>query len=154
MDVRQGCFTVKLHEMEREYERMQSRLRLCQEEDHQKILREMQLIRDENRERDASLEKTITGSRSPSVSELADAQLTYSRAVEQGLQRVLTDSPNLEDCAEKLALYAEYAIDFASLAMRHALLSVFIATDLQLGLEEQWAELKSNIAAQEETKHE
>lgn len=148
MNVSHRGFTVKLHELEREYELLKSRIRICQEEDHTKIFQEMQVIRDENAERDVLLEKTITGSRSPGVAEMADAQLNYRRKVEQGLHRVLTDCPNLEDCAEKMALYAEYAIDFATQSMRHALLSVFNAVDLQLSLEEKWNEVQNNIALQ------
>ena len=42
-----------------------------------------------------------------------------------------------EDEAEAAALYAEYALDFATQAMKYALLASLTAIDLQMGAEEQ-----------------
>ena len=38
--------------------------------------------------------------------------------------------------ADTLALYAEYAIDFAVLSMKHALLAAFSAIEMQMSAEE------------------
>ena len=47
----EGMFAIKLYELEKQYGRMQSRLRLCQEEeDHEKILQQLQSMMDEFRE--------------------------------------------------------------------------------------------------------
>ena len=37
MKLNEGMFAIKLYELEQQYGRMQSRLRLCQQEDHPKI---------------------------------------------------------------------------------------------------------------------
>ena len=42
-----------------------------------------------------------------------------------------------EDEAEAATLYAEYALDFATQAMKYALLASLTAIDLQMGTEEQ-----------------
>ena len=50
MKLSEGMFAVKLYELEREYGRMQSRLRLCQQDGHQKIRQELQRITEEYQE--------------------------------------------------------------------------------------------------------
>lgn len=47
MKLYEGMFAIKLYELEQEYGRMQSRLRLCQREDHPKIQQELQKATDE-----------------------------------------------------------------------------------------------------------
>ena len=46
----EGLFVIKLYELEQQYGRMQSRLRLCQQEDHPKIRQELQKATDEYKE--------------------------------------------------------------------------------------------------------
>jgi hypothetical protein len=143
MKLNEGMFAVKLYELERQYGKMQSRLELCQREDHNKIRNELQNAIDDYKENELLLQKNVEGSRSRAVSALAGAQLEYSRTVrkilEQQLPKCLSceaSSPP-EDQTEAAALYAEYAIDFAVQSTRYALIAALKALDLQMDLEEQ-----------------
>ena len=142
MKLKEGMFAIKLYELEQQYGRTQTRLRLCQQEDHPKIRQELQKTADEYRENELMLQKNVAGSRSPAVAALARAQLDYFRRARKILEQDLPDylcseinTPS-ENQAEATALYAEYAIDFAVQSMRYALLSVLKAMDLQMSSEE------------------
>lgn len=138
MKLGQGMFAIKLYELEQQYGRMQSRLRLLEQENHPKIHQELQKATDEYRENELLLEKNIKGSRSSAVAALANAQLEYFRKVrkilEQDLPALLHSEANTssEDRIESAALYAEYAIDFAAQSIRYALVTALNAMDLQL----------------------
>ncbi|HIT08229.1 MAG TPA: hypothetical protein IAB55_03980 [Candidatus Merdivicinus faecavium] len=146
MKVNEGMFAVKLQELEQQYGRMRSRLRLLQREDHSKIRKELQMAADECRQNELLLQKNVEGSRSPAVSALAGAQLAYCRRVGKLLKRKLPrclsceGSTPHEDEAEAASLYAEYAIDFAVQSARYALLAALRAIDLQMDAEEQKGE--------------
>ena len=146
MKVSEGMVAVKLYELEREYGRMQSRLRLCQQDGHQKIRQELQRITEEYQEDELLLLNNVENSRSPAVAALADAQLDYSRRAEKILEQELPEYLRDEDGsapeegaehqAEAAALYAEYAIDFAVQSMRYALMTALKAMDMQMDSEE------------------
>ena len=143
MKPNEGMFAVKLYELEQQYGRMQSRLRLCQQEDHAKIRQELQMATDEYKENELTLQRNVEGSRSPAVAALAGAQLAYYRAAGKILEQELPDylrsetSSASEDKAEAAALYGEYAIDFAVQSTRYALIAALQAMDLQMSAEEQ-----------------
>ena len=138
MKLNQEFFAIKLYEMERQYAKLQSRLRICGQEDRAKIREELQRADDEYREQNLVSQQSIEASRSRAVKELAQAQLTYNRRVEALLQGPLAEylhsekSSAQEDRAEAATLYAEYAIDFATQSMRYALVAALNAVDLQL----------------------
>ena len=146
MKINEGMFAVKLYELERQYGRMQSRLRLCQQDDHQKIRQELQRVMEEYQEDELLLLNNVENSRSPAVAALAGAQLDYSRRAEEILEQELPEYLRDEDCsapeegakhqAEAAALYAEYAIDFAVQSMRYALMTALKAMDMQMDSEE------------------
>ena len=146
MKINEGMFAVKLYELERQYGRMQSRLRLCQQYDHQKIRQELQRVTEEYQEDELLLLNNVENSRSPAVAALADAQLDYSRRAEKILEQELPEYLQDEDGsapeegaehqAEAAALYAEYAIDFAVQSMRYALMTALKAMDMQMDSEE------------------
>ena len=143
MKINEGMFAIKLYELEQQYGRMQSRLRLCQQEDRPKIRQELQKAMDEYKENELLLQKNVEGSRSPAVGALADAQLKYSQAVRKILEQELLDYLHSEtgtvsdEKNEAVALYAEYAIDFATQSARYALIAALKAMDLQMIAEEQ-----------------
>lgn len=143
MKLNQEIFAIKLYEMEQEYGTLQSRLCICGGEDHEKIRQELQKAKDEYKEQSLLLQKRIEGSRSKAVSELAAAQLEYSRKMEALLRNQVAKDLHSEvnsvreDEAEAAALYAEYALDFATQAMKYALLASLTAIDLQMSAEEQ-----------------
>ena len=139
MELNQGMFAIKLYELNQQYGQLQSRILLCQNCDHNKILQEIENMKDECIENDFLLQSRINSSRSPAVSKLAAAQMDYSKDTEEILQKVtlgFQDGMAQETELESAALYAEYAIDFATQAMRHALLASLCAINLQLTEEE------------------
>ena len=91
MKIKEGMFAVKLYELEQQYGRMQSRLHLCQQDDHQKIRRELQRATEEYQEDELLLKKNVENSRSPAVAALAEAQLEYSRRVKEIYDRELPE---------------------------------------------------------------
>lgn len=143
MKLSQGIFSIKLYELEQQYAEMLSRLQICQQEDHQKLLTELQRVKDEYRSKELSLQTNIKNSRSKAVSALSDAQLHYLHEARDILQKQLPgylhseDTSRIEDQAEAAALYAEYAVDFAVQSARYALIAAMTAIDLQMTLEEQ-----------------
>ena len=143
MNINQEIFAVKLYEMEQEYGKLQSRIRICGQENHDKILEELKKTTDEYKEYSLILQKSAENSRSPAVAELSRAQLEYSRKMEQLLKGELEKEMHSEgnslpeDKAEAITLYSEYALDLASQAMRYALIASLSAMDLQLKAEEQ-----------------
>lgn len=149
MGLKHGIFAVKLCELEREYGRLQSRIHLLQAKEPTQVQEELERLLDEYRERKYLLDERVQASRSPVVAALAQAQLEFAAHAEQ----ILTDDlPNemrgrnqsdAEDRAEAMSLYAEYAIDFATQAMRYALIASLSAIVLQ-----QKAEHKTTLEEQ------
>ncbi len=142
MELRDGIFAVKLCELERQYGLLQTRLELCQGAGHEKIRDILQDELNDYRENALLMERRGKASRSPAVAELSSAQRDYDRRVEEILREKLPrlmrgEEDPQEEQAEAAALYAEYAIDFASQAMRGALLAALIAIDRQMSCEEQ-----------------
>ena len=143
MKLNQGIFAIKLYELEQRYAEMLSRLRICQQEDHQKLLEELQRVKDDYKSKELMLKNNIENSRSKAVAELSDAQFDYFKKAENVLRQKMPEylhgekRSRTEDEAEAAALYAEYAVDFAVQSMRYALISAMTAIDLQMTCEEQ-----------------
>ena len=146
MKLSQEIFAIKLYEMEQEYGRLQSRLRSCEQEDHKKIREELEKAKDDYKEHALALQRSAEGSRSLAVAELAQAQLEFSRKMQNLLKGRLEkhfrseESNTAEDRAEAATLYAEYAIDLAAQTMRYALVASLAAIDLQMNFEEEKGE--------------
>lgn len=142
MPAQSGIFAAKLNELEQEYGRTVRRLRLCQQEDHQSVRRELQQVWQEYRSCELQMQKSIRDSRSPAVAALSAAQLEYDLQIQHILQEELPgylhgeNTDGTQDQAEAASLYGEYAIDFAAQAMRHALLAALSAIDLQMSCDE------------------
>ena len=133
-----GIFAGKLHEIEGQYGRILSRLRVAQYESRDEIRQ----LEAECRGTESLLEQSIADCRSPAVSALSAAQLDYDQKVRHILHDELPEylheegNDRIADQAEAASLYGEYAIDFAAQAMRHALLAALSAIDLQMSCEE------------------
>ena len=140
--LQQGGFAVKLCQLEEEYGRLQSRIRVCQEKDSAQVRQALEQLLDECREQDLLLEQRVRGSRMPAAARLAQAQLDFWRQAETlartELEREMRgrSATPAEDQAEASALFAEFAIDFATQAMRYALCACLRALELQAGAEE------------------
>ena len=137
MEWNQGIFACKLCELEQEYGRLQSRIHLFQHKNTKQAQKELDRLQDEYQERKWLLQERVRASRSPSVAALAKAQAEYGQQAEHILKEELpaemggrNQSP-AADRAEAVALYAEYAMDFATQAMGHALIAALSAMVLQ-----------------------
>lgn len=141
MTLNQDIFAVKLYEMEKQYGRLQSRLRICGRENREKLQAELEHAKEEYEENSLLLKQSIQGSRSPAVAELAQVQ-EYMHKVEDLLKEKAEQffhceaTSKEEDQAEAASLYAEYAMDFATQAMQYALIVALTAMDLQRNAEE------------------
>lgn len=131
-----GILNIKLYELEQGYGRMQSRLRLCQEAQEEKLLSELGALISEYEETNYILEQSAASSRSPAVAELSREQVDFFKKAEKTGERLpeYLHCPT-EDDAEAYALYAEYAIDFAVQSMRYALISAMKAIEAQTQLD-------------------
>ena len=113
MDINGSVFAFKLYEMEEQYGKLQCRVRICEE---------------------GSRDKKAKSCRSRAVAKLSQAQLDYRQKVEE-LKKQIKDDLHSEDSSaedderEAGMLYAEFAMDFATLAMQQALISVLNALD-------------------------
>lgn len=142
MTTNSGIFSAKLHELERQYGQTVSRLRLYPQAEHEEVCRELNRLWQEFRENELLMQKNVAGCHSPAVAALAAAQLEYDLSVEHILKDELPGylhsegNDRSEDQAEAASLYAEYAIDFAAQSLRHALLAVLSAIDLEMSCEE------------------
>ena len=137
MKAHQDIFTAKLRELEQQYECLRKRLEICNAQSHRQIHRELESARQEYNSLELRLKQIVKNSRSPAVSSLAKVQLEYSQKTERLLKNQITadlhsdaNTPG-EDREEASALYAEYAIDFASMAVKYALLASLSALDMQ-----------------------
>lgn len=141
MKIDEGMFAIKLYELGQQYGQLQSRLLVCQNGGHEKIKRELLQVTDECVESDLLLESRVNSSRSPAVAELAKAQREYIQKTEAILEKIPGyingEGDKSDGKVEAAALYAEYAIDFATQSMRHGLLAALKAIDMQLTEEEQ-----------------
>ena len=142
MNAKTGIFAAKLYELERQYEQTVSSLQRYQQEDHEEVRRELRRLCQEYRENELLMQQSIAGSHSPAVAALSAAQLEYDLKTQHILRHELPGyvhgdgADATEDQAEAASLYGEYAMDFAAQAMRHALLAVLSAMDLQMNCEE------------------
>ena len=141
MTLNQDIFAVKLYEMEKQYGRLQSRLRICGRENREKLQAELEHAKEEYEENSLLHKQSIQGSRSPAVAELAQVQWEYMHKVEDLLKEKAEPffhceaTSKEEDQAEAASLYAEYAMDFATQAMQYALIVALTAMDLQRNAE-------------------
>lgn len=136
MNLGNGLLAIKLYELEKQYDQLQSRLQLCQQYDREKLRRNIELLKDECSANGIVLEKHVRESQSHYASELAQAQLTYKQQIENIVNSILEKDHSPEARAEALTLHAEFAIDFAAQSMNEALLAAMYAVDAQLSTEE------------------
>ena len=136
MNIDESVFAYKLYEMEEQYGKLQCRIRTCERGGKDKIHSELERAREEYAENSRLLEEKARSCRSPAVARLTQVQLDYRRKVEELKKQVVSDlhsdesSPD-EDKSEAGMLYAEFAMDFATLAMQQALISALSALDSQ-----------------------
>ena len=137
MNIGEGIFAYKLYELEEQYGKLQCRIRACEQGDRKKIQAELHKVIEEYEESSQLLQKKIRACRSPAVSRLSQAQLEYRKQTEELMKEQIANdihsdgiSPE-EDKSEAGLLFAEYAMDFATLSMQQALISALTALSVQ-----------------------
>ncbi len=139
MNIGQEVFAIKLYEMEQQYGKLQSRIRVCGRENRQRIREELQKTSEEYEEDRILLQERVRNCRSQAVSRLAKAQLEYRNATDEIVKKQMAEdlhgenTTSGEDAQEASALYAEFAIDFATLSMQQALIAALTAMEGQAG---------------------
>ena len=134
-------FAIKLYEMEQQYGKLLSRLRICGQADRDGLCNALRKAKEEYEETSLFLKRTAEGSRSPAVAGLAEVQWEYTRKAESLLKEQVERHFFTESCfpdqdkAEAASLYAEYALDFATLSMQYAMITALTAMDLQVCLD-------------------
>ena len=132
MNANQDIFFSKLQEMERQFSTMQSRIRVCGQQDQEKLREELQQAWKDYRADSQALRRRAEESRCRTAAKLAQIQLEYRQQMEALLKN---DPPEfaLEEAgrAEEVALYAEFAIDAAMQMAQYALIAALAAADLQ-----------------------
>lgn len=138
-----GAFAVKMYALEQQYEEMRGRILMYQQTDHARIRSELSRIEVACHRDELSLQESIASCDSPAVVALAGVQKEYIEKARDVLERYIGQyrsgvlSDDRENRAEAMALYAEYAIDFATQAINHAQLATLSAIDLQMTATEQ-----------------
>lgn len=137
MNMDESVFAVKLYEMEEQYGKLQCRIRICGQESGDKIHEELCRAQEEYKENTLLLEEKVRLSRSEAVTRLLQAQLDYRKKTGEIKDKEMVNELCSDDKtsggarAEADMLYAEFAIDFATLAMQQALISALAAMDRQ-----------------------
>lgn len=114
-------------------EKLQCRIRICEQGGRDKIHSELQKAREEYKENTLLLEEKAKTCRSQAVTRLTQAQLDYRKKIGESMRKQIvrdlhtSDSSSREDEEEADMLYAEFAMDFATLAMQQALISALKA---------------------------
>ena len=137
MNIDESIFAVKLYEMEEQYGKLQCRIRICEQGGSDKIHSELKKAEEEYKENTMLLEEKARSSRSLAVQRLIRAQLDYRQKTADLMKDDIIkdmhseDNSLEEDKTEADLLYAEFAMDFATLAMQQALISALAALDRQ-----------------------
>lgn len=137
MKVKDSIFAVKLYEMEEQYGKLQCRIRICEQGGKDKIHSELEKAEQEYKENTMLLEEKAKTCRSRAVSRLSQAQLDYRHKIGEIMKTQIIndlhtgDSSRREDEEEAELLYAEFAMDFATLAVQQALISALAALEGQ-----------------------
>jgi len=124
-------FAVKLNEMERAYDRLQGRMELFEHISPENLHTEMEQIRSACQAYDILLSNAIQKSRTPLISQLAQAQLRYNQTAQAIMENAVREYSSTDAQAEAAAICAEFAMDQAICGMNHALLAALLATEKQ-----------------------
>lgn len=122
--------SVKLNELSNQFDQLREQLMLYQDEsDLHKTHHAFEMISNSFNQNEQRLRKNAETSHSPAVASLSACQLAYCEACE----KILNENKD----SEMIALFAEFAIDYAELAMQYALLAGLAAIDMQMSAENQ-----------------
>lgn len=134
MDIKQDMFDAKLNEMAKEYDILLQRVKTIQNADPDEVHKTRAYLEAEWSDTIIDLKNRAKMMRFLTAQQLSQVQLDYCRKAADILHDSLKESWSAISAGNKsddTALYAEYTLDFATLAMRYALLSVTSAIDMQ-----------------------
>ena len=134
MDIKQDMFDAKLNEMAKEYDILLQRVKTIQNADPDEVHKTRECLETEWSDTIIDLKNRAKMMRFLTAQQLSQVQLDYCRKAADILHDSLKESWSAISAGNKsddTALYAEYTLDFATLAMRYALLSVTSAIDMQ-----------------------
>lgn len=129
-----GLFDAKLQELSAAYADLQKHIAALESADPEKVHKAHRDLENEWADTVVDLKARAQAMRYFTAQQLSSVQLEYCRKAQDLLNESMKRSwANLAGDSESdnMALYAEYAIDFATLAMRHALLAAAAALDVQ-----------------------
>lgn len=141
MGMDNSIFAVKLYEMGEQYGKLQCRIRVCEENNRKRIHETLQKAADEYKENTFLLEEKVKNCRSRAMAKLAEAQLDYRKKTEELMKGPVMEALHSQESSpeqdeeEADMLYAEFAMDFATLAVQQAMLSVLSALDRKNDIE-------------------
>ena len=129
-----GLFAAKRKEMEKAYAHLQCRMEVYEDASPEQLHREIEEMQTDCLEYDVLLNKVIQGSRTPLISQLAQAQLNYNQTAEAIVASAIQTHNTPDAQAEATAVFAEFAMDQAIHSMNNALLAAMIAMEKQHAL--------------------
>lgn len=137
MAQRTALLDCKLAEMEKQYGLLYARTAAAQRQDAHQVRQTLRRLEEEMAKSDAMLAHSVARSHSPAVRALSEAQLHYCREMKR-LSATLEEQMHggAQGKAEAAALYAEYALDFATQSARFALAAALRAIEVQKRMEE------------------
>ena len=127
MGIGESVFAVKLCEMEEQYGKLQGRIRILEQENRDRICAELKKAKEEYEESTLLLEEKAKACRSKAVEKLSRAQLDYREKIGELMKQQIAEDIHSENEAEADMLYAEFAMDFATLSVQQAVISAMTA---------------------------
>lgn len=134
MEATQEMFSAKLNELCKSYETMQQQIAHLQDADPDEVRQIRTHLEAEWADTIVELKNRAKMMRFLTAQQLSQVQMEYCRKAADILHTSIKQSWSAfstGDESDDMALYAEYAIDFATLAMRYALMVVASAVDTQ-----------------------
>lgn len=135
--MRQTLLNIKLMELQQQFCQLTNQLALDQQTDkHEQLCHDFRLLADEYLRKEKSLNEKAQTSHSAAACALSAIQESYCQQCDKLLKQAASACLSDEKNAEMMALYAEFALDYAVLAMDHARLAALKAIDMQMTIEE------------------
>lgn len=135
-------FGRKLDELQQEYAQLQNQIACCSRADLPRLTEAIAALQEDCAAHRLSLQNSIDNGKNPAVKALSAVHLDYDRRLSEVTQQLFQQSvfdgtSQEQDGIEASMLFAEYAIDFATLSMKQAVLSALSARRRELKFEEE-----------------
>ncbi len=132
--------SVKLDELDNEFEKMRHRIKLSREACHSRIREELVKAHREYAQNELALRSRLCSSRAQTVGRISKVYASVEQVIQDAKAEICGQSATMEWSkalsVEEKALFAEYALDFAMQAANRALLISLEAIDAELTQQE------------------